>query len=435
MIKLFNGKTLRISLIMMVLGILLLGITGCGGEKQLTYKDLEERIKNVQSQAAEEEKLNVARNEAVIQIDNYINVEKLEPHQKELIEKAKVSYKEKLNEATEAKLVGTLVRKSGSSCTGSTAESVDQARFDKAVDVYEIVFLYTIQADRYRVQPAPMQFYGFDNGFWSHLFNNFFTYPVGWVLWTISKLFGGLYVVGLIITTLLVRTLGWPIYAKTNDMSLKMQLMQPDLAKLEAKYENRKDPESQRAKQMEMAQLYRKYKVGLGGCLMPFLQFPIFMSVFRAVSRIPYTNGTVSNTANWTKDLNTTLFGIDLFKDRTQGGSWQMWGVIILAILVVATQITSQILMQARQKQTQQKSQEDIPAYRRQAVAQANDTQKTMKYMMYFMTIMMATFVLSSAAGLGFYWLIGNLYSMLQTLLNQNMNTKRMLKLKEEHGR
>jgi len=435
MIKLFNGKTLRISLIMMVLGILLLGITSCGGEKQLTYKDLEDRINAVQSQAAEEEKLNVARNEAVIQIDNYVNVEKLELHQKELIEKAKVSYKEKLNEATEAELVGKLVRKSGSSCTGSTAESVDQARFDKAVDVYEIVFLYTIQADRYRVQPAPMQFYGFSNGFWSHLFNNFFTYPVGWVLWTLSKLFGGLYVVGLIITTLLVRTLGWPIYAKTNDMSLKMQLMQPDLAKLEAKYENRKDPESQRAKQMEMAQLYRKYKVGLGGCLMPFLQFPIFMSVFRAVSRIPYTNGMVSNTANWTKDLNTTLFGIDLFKDRTQGGSWQTWGVIILAILVVATQITSQILMQARQKQTQQKSQEDIPAYRRQAVAQANDTQKTMKYMMYFMTIMMAMFVLSSAAGLGFYWLIGNLYSMLQTLLNQNMNTKRMLKLKEKHGR
>lgn len=435
MIKILNKKTFKLGLIIAFISILLLVTTSCGGEKPLTYKDLENKIKSEESKAEEENKLTEAKKEALIQIDNYINLEKLEPHQKELIEQVKVIYKEKINNATEAILAGTLVRKTGSSCTGATVESVDQERLDKAVDVYEIVFLYTIQADRYRVQPAPLQFYGFDNGFWSHLFNNFFTFPVGWLMMAISKLFGGFYVVGLIVTTLLVRTLGWPIYSKTNDMSLKMQLMQPDLQKLEAKYENKKDPDSQRAKQMEMAQLYRKYKVGIGGCLMPFLQFPIFMSVFRAISRIPYTNGMVSGTANWTKDLNTSLFGIDLFKDRTQGGSWQMWGVIILAILVVATQLASQILMQMRQKEAQQKTQEDIPAYRRQAVTQQNETQKTMKYMMYFMTIMMAMFVLSSAAGLGFYWLIGNLYSMIQTMLNQNVNNKRMLKLKEKHGK
>lgn len=389
-------------------------------------EEFKQEVKSGQLQAAKES--------AIDQINDYIEAGSLEDYQKELIDKAKVKYLAKLETTTEAKKLG-LVRRSGSSCTGATVQSVDEAEFEATQDVYEVVYFYTIQTDRYRLQPAPIQFYGFGNGFWGHLFNNFFTFPVGWILMTLSKLLGGYYVIGLILTTLLVRTLGWPIYARTNDMSLKMQLMQPELAKLEAKYEKRSDPESQKAKQIEMAAIYRKYKVGIGGCLLPFLQFPIFMSIFRAISRLPYTNGEVSGTANWVEGLNTKIFGIDLFKDRTQGDSLQMWGVIVLAVLVVGTQMLSQFILQRKQKKLQEESQANIPAYRRQAAAQQNETQKTMKYMMYFMTLMMGMFVLSSAAGLGFYWLIGNIYTMFQSYVGQKRSAERLERLRNIHAK
>lgn len=60
----------------------------------------------------------------------------------------------------------------------------------------------------------------------------------------LSNLFGGFYIIGLLITTILVRTIAWPIYAKTNDMTLKMQLMQPELNKIQEKYATRQDDRS-----------------------------------------------------------------------------------------------------------------------------------------------------------------------------------------------
>ncbi len=297
-------------------------------------------------------------------------------------------------------------------------------------DIYQIVKNYTILVGKYEIQEAPLQFYG-GSEFWSHLFNNLIVFPIGWLIQAISHLFGRFYILGLLIVTILVRTLGWPIYAKTNDMSLKMSLMQPEQQKIEEKYANRPDPESQRMKQMEQMQLYKKYKVGLGGCLMPLLQFPIFMGVYRAVSRMQYTDGTIPGTNDWVSDLNTKLFGVDLFQPRGAFGTVQFWGIIVILIVVVGTQLLSQVQANARQKKANEERQANIPEYRRQAVAQ-NDQAKTMKYMMYFMIFMMGMFVWQSPAGLGVYWCIGNIYSMGQTYINNKFSGRRMERLKKK---
>ena len=297
-------------------------------------------------------------------------------------------------------------------------------------DIYQIVKNYTILVGKYEIQEAPLQFYG-GSEFWSHLFNNLIVFPIGWLIQAISHLFGRFYILGLLIVTILVRTLGWPIYAKTNDMSLKMSLMQPEQQKIEEKYANRPDPESQRMKQMEQMQLYKKYKVGLGGCLMPLLQFPIFMGIYRAVARMQYTDGTIPGTNDWVSDLNTKLFGVDLFQPRGAFGTTQFWGIIVILVIVVGTQILSQVQANRRQKKVNEERQANIPEYRRQAVAQ-NDQAKTMKYMMYFMIFTMGMFVWQSPAGLGVYWCIGNVYSMGQTYINNKFSGKRMEKLKKK---
>ena len=302
-------------------------------------------------------------------------------------------------------------------------------------NVYDILAVFTLQVTERTKEAEPLHFYADSFGdFMGHFFNNIFVFPVGWLLFAISSLFGNLYIVGLIITTLLIRTIGWPIYAKTNDMSIKMKAIEPEVAKIQAKYANRKDPDSERRMQMEQAQLYKQHGIGIGGCLLPFLQFPIFMAVYRAISRIPYTvntNGTIYN-LDWADKLNPNLFNLNLFKDYTAGTGQLIW-IIILVLLVAGSQFVSQLLSELRQKRAKEKAQEDVPMYRRQAVKQqANEAQGSMKMMMYMMIFMMAVFVWTSKAGLGIYWLIGNLYSMLQTYINSKNSEKKLEDLRKK---
>lgn len=253
-------------------------------------------------------------------------------------------------------------------------------------------------------------------------------WPMAKILFFIAKyITGGNYGFALIITTIIIRTIAWPIYAKTNDMSLKMQIMAPEQAKIEAKYEGRTDQASQQSKQMELAQLYRKYGIGIGGCLMPFIQFPIFIAFYSVVRRVPLTD--------WmTKILSFKFLGIDLSLTTAAGGK-QKVAIWILAIIVGLTQVGSQILMSRRQKKTKETTQAHLPEYRRPEPTETQiQSEKMMKYMIYGMTGMMVLFVLQSPAGLGLYWLIGNIYSALQGYISHKLSGSRMEKLRQKHN-
>lgn len=271
-------------------------------------------------------------------------------------------------------------------------------------------------------------------------------WPMAKILFFVGKyITAGNYGFALIITTIIIRTIAWPIYAKTNDMSLKMQIMAPEQAKIEAKYEGRTDQASQQSKQMELAQLYRKYGIGIGGCLMPFVQFPIFIAFYSVIRRVVGTK--------WLTDIfSFKFFGIDLSQGAQilsstkyddygnvigniyNKDSKYIIAVIILAVLVGATQVGSQILMSKRQQKTKQETQASLPEYRRPEPTEAQiQSEKMMKYMLYGMTGMMVLFVLQSPAGLGLYWLIGNIYSAFQGYISHKFSGSRMEKLKEKH--
>ena len=277
-------------------------------------------------------------------------------------------------------------------------------------------------------------------------FWDIFVYPMAAIMWVVGKTIGfGNYPLTIILSTLIVRTLAWPIYGKTNDMQLKMQLVQPEMEKIQKRYEGKEDEASKQRMSMETMQLYKKYGIGLGGCLMPFIQMPLFIGFYRTISRMPYS---IKQTGNWIGSVfnSTEIFGIDMILQQNQGFNelgeiieatgWttQKIGVLILAVLVGITQIISILLSNQRQKKQQEKQVSDIPAYRRpQQNDQQKMTAKTMQFMLYFMAFMMVLFVWQSAAGLGVYWVVGNIYSTLQTWLGQKGTEKRLEKLREKH--
>ena len=135
------------------------------------------------------------------------------------------------------------------------------------------------------------------SGFFQGLFGwpvALISYPIAWGMHIIGSACGNKYFWGILFTTLIVRTLAWPIYAKQNSTTVKMQLIQPEMERIQRKYGGRKDPESQRRMQAETMALYKKYKINPLGCMFTMIiQFPIFMGMYEAVRRINLTSTSI----------------------------------------------------------------------------------------------------------------------------------------------
>ncbi|MDD3112956.1 MAG: YidC/Oxa1 family membrane protein insertase [Candidatus Izemoplasmatales bacterium] len=239
---------------------------------------------------------------------------------------------------------------------------------------------------------------------------------IGYFTYYASNLFGLLgdhyfYWIGLLLMTLLIRTLGWPIYAKSNDMTLKMQLAQPEINRIQEKYRGRTDQASQQRMQLETMELYKKYKINIFGCLMPLLQMPIFIAMYQVVQRFPldtsvFGDATVNTGFLWTDLMNKSLLPN-----------------LPLALIVVVTMFLSNWLMQRRTKMNQK--------HNRNMDAKAQQSQKMMKFMMYFMMLMMGYIAIGNA-GIAFYWIIGNCYQLFQSYISQRGSLKRQEQLKSK---
>lgn len=264
------------------------------------------------------------------------------------------------------------------------------------------------------------------SNFWEGMWGwpvSILSWPIAWICSNIGKGLGNSFFWGILFTTLIVRTLAWPIYSKQNGMSLKMTLMQPEMNRIQRKYGNRKDPQSQQQMQMEMMKIYKKYKVSPLGCLGPmFIQFPIFMAMYEVVRRL---NATASTTVNGvtvvqygtfalqnTKvfnyfELNTSFFDAGTVHDKIFA--------VVLAVAFGGLTILSQKLAQKKPKY--------LKDYKtnRPASAQAEQQQKTMKIMNYVMTLMFIFMSLSSTS-LALYWLIGAIYQLFQSFVGRKLN-------------
>lgn len=89
----------------------------------------------------------------------------------------------------------------------------------------------------------------------------------------------GNYGIAIIMLTCLVRLCMFPLSRKQTLSALKMQELQPEIKKIQEKY--KKDQEAKIRAQQE---LFRKHNYNpLGGCLVVFIQIPIFLALYRAL--------------------------------------------------------------------------------------------------------------------------------------------------------
>lgn len=120
--------------------------------------------------------------------------------------------------------------------------------------------------------------------FWTSVFVK----PLAWVIVNVGKFLGNNYGFSIIVITFLIKLILLPFSIKTLKQSENMKKIQPKLNKIEKKYKDKNDQESMMMKSNEMMAVYKEYKINpVSGCIIGFIQVPLFFAFYEALYRLP----------------------------------------------------------------------------------------------------------------------------------------------------
>lgn len=195
----------------------------------------------------------------------------------------------------------------------------------------------------------------------------------------------------ILILTVLIKLLIFPLTYKSYLSTAKMRLLKPDIDKLNEKYPKKEDAMK---KQQAMMQLYKAAGVNpMGGCLPLPIQFPILIAMFRF---FPASIELRGKSFLWADDL-SSYDSIWTFPD---GFSIPFYGdhvSLFTLLMAISLFFTSKINYA-------------------QSAGMSNQQMPGMKFMMlYLMPVMLLLWFNNYASGLSWYYLLSNLITMGQT--------------------
>jgi len=165
--------------------------------------------------------------------------------------------------------------------------------------------------------------------------------------------------VAIILLTVAVRLLLFPLTAKQARSMIAMQRVQPEIKKLQAKYKNDRQKLNE-----EMMAFYKENNINpLGGCLPLVLQMPIFIALFQTLHNIQkfipidskmYADICGKSVAVSDCKPKMSFAGMDLTKSAStvaSKGFGEVWPYLILVAIVVVTGFVQQ--RQTMRNQTQ----------------------------------------------------------------------------------
>lgn len=204
-------------------------------------------------------------------------------------------------------------------------------------------------------------------------FNQLLVYPFSWLLLKVAVLFGGSYGLSIIVVTLFVRLMLFPLMVKQNKNTRALQQIQPKLEELKKKYVE-SDKKTQQKLQEETLKLYKTEGINpLGmGCLPLLVQMPVMMAFYYAIMR--------------TEELALHSF---LWFDLGAPDP--------LYLLPILAAITTFLQTKLSAKQTTQNS--------------------SLAVMSYIMPAMILYFALRLPTALSLYWVVGGVFGIVQAYI------------------
>jgi YidC/Oxa1 family membrane protein insertase len=219
----------------------------------------------------------------------------------------------------------------------------------------------------------------------------------GWT-WTLS-------IIGLV---LVIRAALIPVFVKQIKAQRGMQLLQPDLKKLQTKYKGKTDQLSRQAMAQEQMALYKKHGTNpFSACLPMLIQMPFFFALFQVLSGI----STAKNAGEGIGALSheqviefdqSSIFGAPLSASLLHGGvPGTEVAVWTLSIVMILAMTASQFI-----------TQKQIMAKNMSEEALASPFMRQQKMMLYILPLVFGIGGINFPIGVLIYWTTTNLWTM-----------------------
>lgn len=221
-----------------------------------------------------------------------------------------------------------------------------------------------------------------NDGKYESLWTTFFIKPLSFIIIKIGELVKN-YALAVIIVSLVIRLIAFPVTRKTALQSELIKKAQPEIEKIQKKYKDKQDQESMMKQNQELLAVYQKYNINpMSGCLFSMLQLPLFIAFFEAIQRTPAI-------------FEDVFLGLQLGTTPAVGiTSATFYMYAILVILIGATTYLS---------------------FKMNSTGNMQDP--SMKMMPYMMTGMIIFTSLFMPSALGIYWITTNVFTIIQNIL------------------
>jgi YidC/Oxa1 family membrane protein insertase len=243
-----------------------------------------------------------------------------------------------------------------------------------------------------------------------------FEWIVAWILWAwhtaltsigLPPASGAAWVLSVVGLVVVMRAAMIPLFVKQIHASRKMQLIQPEMQKIQKKYKGKTDPESRQAMTQETMDLYKRTGTNpFSSCMPILLQSPFFFGLFRVLNGLEaIATGRNDPIGPITREVAaqaeaSTLFGAQL-SDKFIGAeslATQLVTVLLIVLMSATTFTTQRQLMM-----------KNMPAS-----ALDNPFARQQKVLLYLMPIFFAISGVNFPIGVLLYWLVTNVWSMSQ---------------------
>jgi YidC/Oxa1 family membrane protein insertase len=243
-----------------------------------------------------------------------------------------------------------------------------------------------------------------------------FEWIVAWILYGWHSLFtflgipgasGWAWVLSIIGLVVVMRAAMIPLFVRQIHASRRLQLIQPEMQKIQAKYKGKSDPDSRQAMTQETMDLYKRTGTNpFQSCMPILLQSPFFFGLFRVLNGLQgMADGSKDTIGPITRQLagqaeQSSLFGAQL-SDKFIGAdnlTVQIVTVVLIVLMSLTTFTTQHQLMRR-----------NMPA-----AALDNPFAKQQKVLLYLMPLFFAISGVNFPIGVLLYWLTTNVWSMCQ---------------------
>ena len=224
-----------------------------------------------------------------------------------------------------------------------------------------------------------------NSGKYEGLWAGVFVKPLAFIIILIGKNIGN-YALSLIIVSLLIRLIAYPLTKKTALQSELMKKAQPELTRIQNKYKGKQDQASMMAQSQEMMAVYKKYNINpLGGCLFAFIQLPLFIAFFEAVQRTPAI-------------FEDSFLKLQLGTTPAVGIAGAYWYSYLILMLLIAGSTFYAFTMTMK----------DTPSVEGAA---------SMKKMPIIMSVLIIFMGFYMPSALGIYWVTTNVFTIIQNII------------------